>query len=853
MLEECWAQAQRGRGGMVVVSGEPGAGKTSLLRTFVESCGDEILLWGACDPLETPRPLGPLHDVAGQLDAASRDALAAAEQPHEIFTAVFAHFGSAPALFVVDDLHWADQGTVDLLRFLLRRIASTRSMVVVALRDEEVTTDHPVRALLGDVARSSDARSISLRPLSLAAITDLVGGHPFEAARIQRLTGGNPFFVTEMLDHEGDDMPASIRDAILARTTTLGAEAWDVAHLLACAPESIPDDLLAALSIGLPALRDLDQAGLVVRTARGVAFRHDLCRLAIMSTIPPGGQVGLHRRMLVALEASEHADASVLAHHAIGAGDPARVTRYATEAARVATRSGARRQAATLLEIALDRGAPVSAERQADLLEWLAEEYYLIDRLDDAIAAQERAMARRQRTGDVDKVSASHHALSVYHWYNAERGVAERHANEAIAVFDGHALAGLTDSVSLGHGYAMQAYLALHTSDVDEARHLVSAAAEIGERSNDRMLSVRAGLLDGICRVFSGEAAARDTVLSILGSAGANFDEVYSSGWSNLTYLEVEQRRLREASAMFDISLPLTIEREMPICRVWQLGSRGRMQMLQGHWDQACRDADDVLAGPSAPLARTWPHLVRGLITLRRSGEPNDDIDAAWSLANRFGELIRVMPAAAAVVEQAWLTGRDDPRLDACRRLLDAPAKAGLTWARGELAVWMRRLDPHGDLAGVLDHVAEPYRLELSGQFSAAAARWQELSGPYEQALCLAATDEVEGARTAVDLLDGLGADAVTAKLRLDWRARGMAVVPARRRPSTRANPVGMTNREVDVLRLLDGGLTNAEVAQRLYISTKTVDHHVSSILAKLHVGNRRDAARAARQLRLLD
>jgi DNA-binding CsgD family transcriptional regulator len=309
---------------------------------------------------------------------------------------------------------------------------------------------------------------------------------------------------------------------------------------------------------------------------------------------------------------------------------------------------------------------------------------------------------------------------------------------------------------------------------------------------------------------------------------------------------------LRQAAEMLDVSLPLTIERELPICRVWQLGSRGRLRLLAGDWVQAAADADDVLSGPSAPLALTWPHLVRGLVELRRAGEPSDDLDAAWNLAQCYGEPMRLLPAAAALVEQTWLTGRDDARLDACHRLLDAPAKPGLEWSRGELAAWLQRLDPSVDVSHVIGCVAEPYRLELSGQPAAAAARWADLAEPYEQALALAATGDADDARTAVDVLDRLGADAVAAKIRLDLRARGLTTVPARRRSSTRSNPAGLTSREVEVLRLLDEGLTNAELAQRLYISQKTVDHHVSAILSKLQVANRRVATRAARELGLL-
>ena len=290
------------------------------------------MLWGACDPLTTPRPLGPFHDLAAQLGDEVTAVLRSASQPHEIFTAVFEHLRLHPSVLIVDDLHWADQGTIDLLRFLLRRIRITRSLVVGAMRDDEVGATHPLRSLLGDVARSPTPRPPTLRPLS-------VDGHrrpdrgprrrpPLAPPAHRRAT---PSSWSRCSTTTVDDIPRTVRDAVLARTSGLDAEAWDLLHLLACAPEAIPDQLLAPLGIGLPALRAVDQAGLVRRGPRGVAFRHDLCRMAISGTLPPGGGVSFHRRMLDALDSSPSADPAVLAHHAVGAGDPERVLRHATD------------------------------------------------------------------------------------------------------------------------------------------------------------------------------------------------------------------------------------------------------------------------------------------------------------------------------------------------------------------------------------------------------------------------------------------------------------------------------------------------------------------------------------------
>ncbi len=841
----------------MVVNGESGAGKSALLQAFVDECVSDLpVLWSACDPLTTPRPLGPIHDLADELGEVVRSTLVGAQQPHEIFAAVFEHLRVHPSVLIVDDLHWADQGTIDLLRFILRRIRITRSLVIVALRDDEIGATHRLRALLGDIARSPDATSLSLQPLSSNAIVALAPDRAAESDRLREITGGNAFFVVEMLDHDGDDIPRTVRDAILARTTALPPDAWDLLHLLACAPEAIPDPMLALLSVGLTPLRAVGDAGLIRRGARGVTFRHDLCRIAIASTIPPGGEVAFHRRMLTALEATPGADPAVLVHHSVGAGDTVRTLQHATAAGRAAARSGAHTQAAAFYRIALDEGGLLDADEEAKLLELLADECYLIDRLDDAIAAGQRAMRLREQRHDLAGVSSNHRALSVYYWYSANRDVAEEHAAAAVTVLDADLPSrSSADLVQLGHGLATQAYLEVQSNSLDRARELLRRAVEVSRGTGDRSLEVRLRLIDGICDVVEGRDASRETTLSIL-EGHEQLDEIYSSGYSNLTYLDVEQRRLRKATELLGFSLPVTVERDLPICYVWQLGSRGRLKLMEGRWDDAIVDAEIVLSGPGAPLARTWPHLLRGLVELRRGGDADKDadadLDAAWALACRFDEPMRLLPAAAALVERAWLTGEPDDRLDACRALLDRVPRTGLDWGRGDLAVWLHRLGDPVSLEQAGD-IAEPYRQLLTGDAAGAAATWAELGDPYEQALALVDTDDPDDVRRGLDLLDRLGADEVAAKVRQDLRRQGTKTIPARRRESTRANPLGLTNRQIEILQLLEDGSTNAEIAQRLYLSTKTVDHHVSALLSKLHVTSRRDAVRRGVELGLID
>ncbi len=812
------------------------------------------MLWGACDPLSTPRPLGPLHDLAHRFSTATQEHLSSSEQPFDIFAAVFEELRTRPTVLVLDDLHWADQGTIDLLRFLLRRAPQSQLLTVGILRDDEVSVTHPLRGLLGDIARSPHAQSLTVPPLSVDAIATLVGDRDVDPAWLHRVTGGNAFFVCEMLDHDaavgGSDLPTTVRDAILARTADLDTAAWDLLHLLTCAPGAIGDHLLTGLGVTLPALRALDQAKLIRRDVRGVAFRHDLCRRAVTSVIPPGAEPGLHRRFLDAHRDASDEDPAVLTHHALGGGDRALITAAAAEAGRAAARSGAHTQACEFFQIALERGGLLSEDAEATLLEQLAGEYYLTDRLEDAINACRRAMRIRQATGSPVAVSTNHHSLAVYEWYSGNRAVADRHVGDAIETLDGDAAQHDPDRLcQLGHGFAMQAFLAVQSSRLDAAVRALDRAREIARKAEDPNLSVRVRLIGYYCDILAGRAAVRDQLLSELASGPPHIDETYSAGYTNLTYFDVEQRRLSAAAALLDTSIPLMVEHDLPICRMVQLGSRSRLHLLVGDWDDALADAELVLGSPSAPLARTWPLLIRGVVALRRSGDDAGVIDDAWQLACRFGELVRMLPVASAIVERVWLTGVPDSRVPECRSLLrDAPPN-GLEWARGELAMWLRRFE---GLDIAVTDVAAPYALLFDGRYEAAAAEFHRLSTPYDAALALVDSGEHAAIRRALDLLDRLGADAVANKVRFDLRAAGASAVPGPRRASTLANPAGLTARQVEVLRLLGDGLTNAELADRLFLSVKTVDHHVSAILTKLDVTKRRDAVRRAREVGIL-
>jgi DNA-binding CsgD family transcriptional regulator len=331
-----------------------------------------------------------------------------------------------------------------------------------------------------------------------------------------------------------------------------------------------------------------------------------------------------------------------------------------------------------------------------------------------------------------------------------------------------------------------------------------------------------------------------------------SLDEVGTTAYSNLSAIDIEHRRLADAETVLAEAIPLTVDRDIPICRQWQTGMRSRLHLLRGRWAASAEDAAAVLDGSGAPLAAVWPHIVSALLAMRR-GETDAAVtahlDRAWTLAAHLDETLVSLAVRSAAAEFAWHRGPVDPRLeDAATHLATAERLPGTQWAAGDLRVWLRRLGRDID-AG--PGVPEPYRLELEGRHAEAAGAWRALGAPFDAAMAAVHSADPDVAATGLASLDALDVGATAACARAMLMGRGIRSLPARPRSGTLANPSGLTNRQLDVARLVAQGLTNAELAERLYISPKTADHHVSAVLGKLGMSSRRDIVRAAATLGL--
>ena len=403
--------ARQGSGRLVLVSGESGMGKTVLAEAFQQQLADARWLWGSCDGLLTPRPLGPLFDIGpqagGELAVLCRQGAAR----DQLFTAFLAELGAPGPLTVVviEDLHWADEATTDLLSYLGRRLARVPALILATYRDEEIAADHPLRMVLGDLATQRSTRRMRMPPLSVSAAR--------RAGRAARRRRGRaaPDHRRQPVLRQRD--PRSRLAVHPAHRPRRGRRPPRPGHPRHPPPGRVgrghrrPGGPRAA---GRGAERPgSGSAGRRHGRARrgpahrdphgrrpGLRFRHELVRMAVEASIPPHRTAELHKRLLTALEDRGGADPALLAHHAEGAADAAAVRRHAPEAARRSAALGAHREAAAQFERALRFAAGADDATLAALHEGLGGECALLDRWEEAEATLRSALRLHHDLGD---------------------------------------------------------------------------------------------------------------------------------------------------------------------------------------------------------------------------------------------------------------------------------------------------------------------------------------------------------------------------------------------------------------------------------------------------------------------
>lgn len=874
-LLDCSRRSARQRGQTAVISGEAGVGKSTLMEAWSQRLqADATVAWGRCDALFTPRLLGPLHDMAGVLGAGVRQALEEGWGPERLFAAVLDGLGQLPpgSLLVFEDVHWADHATLDLLTFLVRRSASLRMVIALTYRSDETGPDHALTRLLGALPATSTTR-LEVGPLSVASVGELARCFGQDADQLFRATAGNPFFLFEVLSGvdagagagaltDPGRLPHSVRDAVLARVSRLAPGERRFLEATSVAPDPLPLAVIERLlgDGGLTAAAACESLGLMVREGPLLwRWRHELGRRAVLESLAADDRRAHHRRLLEVYRAlGDRVAPPLVVHHAAAIDDGPTLLACVPEAARRAAALGSHKEAAAMLALALRHADDADPVMAATLYECWAYEAGLSEVTDAVLQGRAEAVARWRALGRPDRVGENLRWLWRLHWYRGETEQAEAAARESLAVLEA-----IAPSAELGRAYALRSHLHMlrgeRAASIQWGRRAIDMAGQFGDHDTgvQTLVTVATALL------FNGDDAGCALMEQALEAARMHgLHEQCARVYTNYSEYAIVMHRWALAERLVLEGLAFDVKYGLDSWVGYLSGRHAQLRLEQGRLDEAETLATGVLGQPGRTVLMRLPALTTLARVRSRRGASDAPALLAEVLQAALGmrEQQRITPARLACIEHEVLQGDEGAARAHLQAMLDFGTEVLRPWDAGALRVWAHRLGMALP-PGVGLQPTEPQALELAGQPEAAARAFDGLNAPFDAALVRlvaarggGSTDLAAAARAfeALGCAPGLAATRRMARrsgVKLPANPVGGRAGPgvqarAARGPYglARRHPLGLTAKEVEVLALLVEGASNADIAERLSRSQRTVEHHVSAILSKLQASNRVEA-----------
>ena len=798
--------AAKGHGSVVSVVGEAGLGKTALVNAFCRRQRAVSVLRGLCDALTTPRPLGPIRDIARDIGGALENSFSAGRDA--VFDALLSTITANKAtLLVIEDAHWADEATLDLIRFLGRRLRERRCLLIITTRRQDSATRHSLTHILGALP-TGVVQSIHLEPLSPAAVEAWAASLDRSSESLHAMTGGNPFFVSEVLQSKGTTLPGSVRDAVLASVSDLTASGREVLDQCAVVPGEIDAWLVETLwpppASGIAECLD---AGILVMSGAQLAFRHELARRALLEALAPGQARRCHERMLECLLATQpEQHLGRIVHHAAAAGRAELVARYGVDAAREAAAVGAHREAASHWARTLEYGVLLSDEKRAEFSEAYAYELYLTGQIAEARRMRERALELWSGLQDRIRIGDNTRWLSRIVWSLGDRPGAADLADRAVERLEqGPACR------ELAYALSNRSMLAMLAGKIGEALDYGTRALELAQRLCDWEIVSHALNNIGCAKVgASDESGWADLEASLAVALQHHLPEHAGRAFTNIASRRVNARDHTRAEQIFDqgIAFCERLDLDFPGLYLHQL--RAQSWLDRGDWNRAQAGSAALLELTDlAPVSRIPALVVAARVKIRRGQHSGLALlDQAFELAKDTGEIQRLGPIAATAAEATWL-GLAPPEYGRPQvEVLDAAAtNLGEHWFLDQFAFWTWRafgspaITPRGET---------PYAQHMQGDPRGAAESWAALGCPYERAIALLDLPDPEAMSDALELVEELGATPLIQRVRRKARP-GTATGTLGPKPSSNGD---LTPRQHDILILLSEGLTNDAISR---------------------------------------
>jgi DNA-binding CsgD family transcriptional regulator/tetratricopeptide (TPR) repeat protein len=842
-----------GEGHCILLCGEAGMGKTSLVKTFCRQHKNDCKIYqGTCDALFTPRPLAPLYDIAWQIRPDLWQNNANIVDRTRFFNSVLQELcgQKEPILIIFEDIHWADEATLDFIKFMARRIDRIHCLFILTYRDNEIHSRHLLRNVLGQLPAYSFTR-LQLSPLSKQAVDKMAGEKGYSGEDVYSISGGNPFYVNEILASYSPGIPDNIKDSILSVYNLQDKKTKQVWEILSVLPtgfelkylEKIDPDYADGVENSL-------NIKILVLNEGMISFKHELYRRTIESSLSPLVRVTLNKKILsLFLENFQQSNETErIIHHAKNANEYELVERYAPLAARQAAAVGAHIEASKLYFSAIEYYHGNDKNKLIEFYELYAYECYLTNKHKEAIIYTGKSLNLWKEKGDQVKIGNCLRFLSCLWWFDGNHKQAESYGSQAIEILNNQPssrakamafsnMAHLKSKMDQDEECIFWAEKAIAIArEVDDKETLAHALNNMGSALIMNQLSMQKGI----------ELLQQSLEIALENSNHEHVAQAYTClgiNWVSMKEYALAKKALEDGIFYCE-------ERDLDSQKLYMLSSKARLNLETGNSKEAYLIADNLLKTEDLLLvAKIGALTVLATIKMRR-GEQDalPLLFEAKTLAFETMELQRIIPVFLAFLEYEWINGKSYIEMETLSQVIKWIVDLGKFSKKSRFYFWLRKTGKDHLLPGEENESHEENNMVTVMKET---ELWENWGCPYEYALSLFEGGDPDK-RRAIAIIHQLDADAVYEKIKLEMRSSGIKSIPRGIRKTTQANPAHLTERELDVLRLLKEGMQNKEIADRLFISAKTVDHHISALLFKLNVNSRVKAVHEAIHLGII-